>query len=173
MFSKMGLIPRRTGEFEVRSTENPKHKAPIPLFPEPDSADTNAAQVKVKLRRDPLHAKSELYEKFYTPWTGHTVKGYCKFRVMLDEYVKNAPLTKPNERVTGMTILLNGIPLATWQNVISDIPLQNEWNQETFDKALHAFSLKYCSPNARQEQKRFMKRRLGLPSNYLTATLLN
>jgi hypothetical protein len=171
--SKLGLIPRRTGEFVAHTTENPNHKAPIPLFPEPDSADTNAAPIKVKLRRNPILANSEIYEKFYTPWTGHTVEVYCKFRVMLKEFIKNAPLTQPNEQVTVIYLLLNGIPLINWQNVIADAQPYNEWTQESLDKALHAFRIKNCGSNARQEQKRFMKRRLGLQSNYLTATLFN
>lgn len=80
---------------------------------------------------------------------------------------------QPNEQVTGTNLLLNGIPRTNWQNVIADTHNDNQWTQESLDKALHAFSIKYCGSNARQEQKRFMKRRLGLPSNYLTATLLN
>jgi hypothetical protein len=38
-------------------------------------------------------------------------------------------------------------------------------------KALLAFALHYSSSMARQEQKRFMKRHLGLPSGQLTTTL--
>jgi hypothetical protein len=92
---------------------------------------------------------------------------------MLEEYIKNAPLTQTNKQVTGIDLLLNGIPPNNWQNIIADAQRNNKWTQESLNKALHAFSMKYCGSNARQEQKRFMKRRLDLPSNYLTATLLN
>ena len=109
------LVPRKSGDFEARVTDNPKHKAPIPLFPEPDSTEGVLAPVKVKLRRNPEQPKSELYEKFYTPWMGHTVEGFCKFRAMLDEYTSNAPLTNVNERVSAVSILLSGTPLANWQ----------------------------------------------------------
>jgi hypothetical protein len=30
-------------------------------------------------------------------WAGHTVEGYCKFRAMLDEYIKQPPLNNVNE----------------------------------------------------------------------------
>ena len=49
----------------------------------------------------------------------------------------------------------------------------HSWTEKSFDDALMSLALKYCSTSACQEQKRFMKRRLGLPNNYLTATLLN
>ena len=171
MMSK--LVPRKLGDFEARVTDNPKHKAPIPLFPEPDSTEGVLAPVKVKLRRNPEQPKSELYEKFYTPWMGHTVEGFCKFRAMLDEYTSNAPLTNVNERVSAVSILLSGTPLANWQNVLSALPEGHSWTEKSFDDALMSLALKYCSTSARQEQKGFMKRRLGLPNNYLTATLLN
>jgi hypothetical protein len=57
-----------------------------------------------------------------------------------------------------VTLLLSGTPLANWQYVLS----------EPFKTAL-----KYCSTTARQEQKCFMKRNVGLPSNQLTSALLS
>ena len=86
MFSK--LIPRKSNGFEVRVTENPRWQAPIPLFPEPNEGETGTEMVKLKLRRNPTVTSSPTYEKSYTPWTGHTVEGYCKFRAMLDKYIK-------------------------------------------------------------------------------------
>jgi hypothetical protein len=47
------------------------------------------------------------------------------------------------------------------------------WNEDTFQQALRNFALNYCSSTARQEQKRFMKRHLGLPSGHMTTTLLS
>jgi hypothetical protein len=61
---------------------------------------------------------------------------------------------QPNEQVTGTNLLLNGIPRTNWQNVIADTHNDNQWTQESLDKALHAFSIKYCGSNAHQEQKR-------------------
>jgi hypothetical protein len=75
---------------------------------------------------------------------------------MLEDYIKNALLMQPNKQVTGINLLLHGIPLTNWQNVIADIHNDNQWTQESLDKALHAFSIKYCGSNVRQEQKRFM-----------------
>jgi hypothetical protein len=90
MFSK--LIPRKSSGFEVQVTNNPRWQAPILLYPEPDTGETEIEMVKVKLRRNPTVASSPNYEKSYTPWTGHTVEEYCKFRAMLDEYIKQVPL---------------------------------------------------------------------------------
>jgi hypothetical protein len=42
-----------------------------------------------------------------------------------------------------------------------------------FKQALRNFALNYCSSTARQEQKCFMKRHLGLPSGHMTMTLLS
>ena len=75
-------------------TKNPSWKAPIPLFPEPDKGETGTEMVKLKLRRNPTLASSPTYENSYTPWTGHTVEGYCKFRAML---VKQVPLNNVQE----------------------------------------------------------------------------
>jgi hypothetical protein len=92
MFFK--LIPPKLSGFEVQVTDNPCWQAPIPLYPEPDMGETEIKKVKVKLRRNPTVASSPTYEKSYTPWTGHTVEGYCKFRTMLEEYIKQAPLKR-------------------------------------------------------------------------------
>jgi hypothetical protein len=48
MFSK--AIPRKPTGFKVRKTENPRWKALIPLYPEPDSGNEETETVKVKLR---------------------------------------------------------------------------------------------------------------------------
>jgi hypothetical protein len=73
MFSKS--IPRKPTGFEVHETENPRWKAPIPLYPEPDSGTEETEMDKVKLRRDPTVAMSATYEKSYMPWAAHTVEG--------------------------------------------------------------------------------------------------
>jgi hypothetical protein len=73
---------------------------------------TKIQKVKVKLPRNPTVASSTTYEKSYTPWTGHTVKGYCKFRLMLDEYINQAPLNNMNEWVNTVSLLLSGTTLS-------------------------------------------------------------
>ena len=113
--------------------------------------------VKLKLRRNPTVALSPTYEKSYAPWTGHTVEGYCKFRAMLDEYIKQAPLNNVQERAAAITYLLCGTSLSNWQNVLAQMPEGHIWTEESFQKVLHDFALNYCSSKARQEQKRFMK----------------
>jgi hypothetical protein len=120
MFSK--LIPRKSAGFEVQVTDNPRWQAPIPHYPETNTGETKIEKVKVKLRRNPTVASSPTYEKSYTPWTGHTVEGYWKFRAMLDEYIKQAPLNNVTERVNAVLLLLCETPLSDWQNVLSQLP---------------------------------------------------
>jgi hypothetical protein len=110
MFSK--LIPHKSSSFEVQVTNNPHWQAPILLYPEPYTDETEMVKVKVKLRRNPTVESSPTYEKSYTPWTGHTLKGYCKFRAILDEYIKLAPLNNVNEQVNAISLILSGTPLS-------------------------------------------------------------
>jgi hypothetical protein len=102
MFFK--LIPRKYSGFEVRMTDNPRWQAPIPLYPDSYTGETKFKKVKVKLRRNPTIASSPTCEKSYTPWTVHTVKGYCKFRAILDEYIEQAPLNIVNGRVNAVSL---------------------------------------------------------------------
>jgi hypothetical protein len=90
---------------------------------------------------------------------------------MLDDYIKH-PLNNVNKRVNGILFLLDGTPLSNWQNVLSQIPEDHIWDKSLFQEALRTFALNYCSAIARQEQIRFMKRPLGLPSGQMTTTLL-
>jgi hypothetical protein len=151
MFSKQ--IPRESFGFEVQVTNNPRWQAPISLYPEPDTGETEIEKVKVKLSRNPTVVSSPTYEKTYTPWTGHTVEGYCKFRAILDEYIKQAPLNNVNEQVNAISLLLSGTPLSNWQNVLSQFPVDHILDENLFQEALRAFALNYCSSMARQEQK--------------------
>jgi hypothetical protein len=82
---------------------------------------------------------------------------------MLDEYIKQAPLNNVNERVNAISLLLSGTLLSNWQNVLSQLPEDHISDENSFQEALCAFSLNYCSSMAHQEQERFMKRHLGLP----------
>jgi hypothetical protein len=56
--------------------------------------------------------------------------------------------------------------------VLSQLPKDHIWDNNLFQEALRAFALNYCSSMERQEQKRFMKRHLGLPTGQMTTTLL-
>jgi hypothetical protein len=171
MFFK--IIPRNSSGFEVQVTDNLRWQAPIPLCPEPDTGETKIKKVKVKLRRNPTVGSSTTYEKSYTLWTGHTIEGYCKFRAILDEYIKQAPLNNVNEWVNAISLLLSVTPLSNWQNLPSQFLEDHIWDKNSFYEALRAFALNYCSSMACQEQKRFMKRHLGLPSRQITTTLLS
>jgi hypothetical protein len=134
-------------------TDNPRWQAPIPPYPEPDTGETEIKKVEVKLRRNPTVASSPNYEKSYTPWTEHIVEGFCKFRAMLDEYIKQASLNNLNERVNALSLLISGSLLSDWQNVLSLLPEDHIWDGNSFQEALRAFAFNYCSSMARQEQK--------------------
>jgi hypothetical protein len=77
--------------------------------------ETEIEKVKVKLLRNPTIALSPNHEKSYTPWTRNTVEGYCKFRVMLDEYIKQISINNLIERINSVSLLLSGTPLSNWQ----------------------------------------------------------
>jgi hypothetical protein len=102
--------------------------------------------------------------KFLHP-LDHKVEGYCKFCAMLGECTTNVPLANVNERASAVSILLSGTFLELLEG--------HSWTEQSFDDALILFALKYSSTSACQDQKRFMKCPLGLPSNYLTVMLLN
>jgi hypothetical protein len=91
--------------------------------------ETKIKKVKVKLRRNPTVVSSPIYEKSYTPWTGYTVEEYCKFRVMIDEYIKQAPLNNVNKRMNAVSLLRSGTPLSNWQNVLSQLPEFDIWEE--------------------------------------------
>jgi hypothetical protein len=90
---------------------------------------------------------------------------------MLDKYIKQAPLNIVNERLNAVSRLLSGTPLSNWQNVLSQLPEDRIWDENSLQEALRAFALNYCM--ARQKRKRFMRRHLGLPSGQMTTTLLS
>jgi hypothetical protein len=92
---------------------------------------------------------------------------------MFDEYIKQAPLNNVNAQVNAVSLLLSGNPLSNWQNVLSQFPEDHIWDENSFQEALHTFALIYCSSMAYQEQKRFMKRHLGLPSGQMITILLS
>jgi hypothetical protein len=72
---------------------------------------------------------------------------------MLDEYIKQAPLNNVNERVHAVSLLLSGTPQSNWQNVLSKLPQDYIWGENSYQEALRAFALNNCSSMACQEQK--------------------
>jgi hypothetical protein len=92
---------------------------------------------------------------------------------MLDECIKQAPLNNVNERVNAISLLLSRTPLSNWQNVLVQLPEDHIWDENLFQEPLCAFVPNYCSSMVYQEQKRLMKRHLGLPSRQITTTLLS
>jgi hypothetical protein len=56
---------------------------------------------------------------------------------------------------------------------VDELPARYIWSEETFEHAMTAFALKYCSNTARQEQKRFMQSHIGLPHDQLTTSLFS
>jgi hypothetical protein len=113
------LILRMLGGFEVQVTKNQRLQSPIPLHQEPDTGETKIEKVKVKLCRTPTLTSYSTYEMSYPTCTGHKVNGYCKFRAILDEYVKQAPLNNVNDQVNAVSFLLSGVPLSNCQNMLS------------------------------------------------------
>jgi hypothetical protein len=57
--------------------------------------------------------------------------------------------------------------------MLSQLPEDHIWDENLFQEALCTIALNYCSSMACQEQKRFMKRHLGIPSGQMTITLLS
>jgi hypothetical protein len=58
-----------------------------------------------------------------------------------------------NEWVNAISLLLSGTPLSDWQTELSLLPEDHIWDENSFQEALRAFVLDYCSSMARQEQK--------------------
>jgi hypothetical protein len=62
-----------------------------------------------------------------------------------------------NEWVNAISLLLSGSPLSNWQNVLSQLPEDHICDKNSFQEALRAFALNYCTSMARQEQKYYEK----------------
>jgi hypothetical protein len=45
------MIPRKSEDFEIQVTNNPRWQDPIPLYPEPNTGETEIKKVKVKIHR--------------------------------------------------------------------------------------------------------------------------
>jgi hypothetical protein len=75
---------------------------------------------------------------------------------MLDECTKQALINNFNECLGTVSLLLSGISLSNWKNVVKELPAGHIWAKETFDHTMTSCVLKYCSDTARQEQKWFM-----------------
>jgi len=86
MLSK--VIPRKLTGFEVQVTENPRWKASILLYLEPDTGESETKMVQRNLRRNPTVDMSATYNKYYVSWSGQTQIDYCKNRTIPDEEIK-------------------------------------------------------------------------------------
>ena len=103
------IAPRKsTAGLEPRETTNPRHKAPIPLYPEPTTAVELPEKVKLKLRKDPTKDNSEKYEKEYILFDGTTTEQYCNLRVQLDHYILHAGVTAISAKLAAMSQLITG-----------------------------------------------------------------
>jgi hypothetical protein len=56
-------MPLNSSGFEIQVTDNPRCQAPIPLYPKPNTGETEIKKVKEKLHRNPTVALSPNYEK--------------------------------------------------------------------------------------------------------------
>jgi hypothetical protein len=105
------LIPYKLAGFEVLVTNNLHWKAPILHYPEPNTGEIKIEKIKVKLSRNPTTLSFPNFEKSCTPWTGHTVEGYCRFRAILVEFIKQALINNLNKRVNAVSVILSGTSL--------------------------------------------------------------
>ena len=77
-------IPKKTSP-PMKVNKNPRHRAPIPLFPEvPKEDETKDSEIKLKLRRNPMVHNSPQYEKTYALFDGNTPEQYCHFQEVWD-----------------------------------------------------------------------------------------
>ena len=118
MFSK--AIPRKPTGFEVRETENPRWKAQIQLYPEPDSGTEETEMVKLKLRRNPTGEVSATYNKYHVSWSEQTEIGYNNRTIPVEDE-KQVSLNKIN--------VFSGTTLNKWRYAEKQLPHGNVWNE--------------------------------------------
>ena len=165
-------IARKTATLDERVTTNPRHKAPIPLYPEPSNGTTTDT-IKLKLSRNPSDPNSPKYEKAYHPFDGATTEDYCRFLMLLEEYEKQAPLSTVEEKFNAVPMFLTGASATNWSTalkLIEDEYLLNNTamnynDKDAYEKVISQFGLNYCKKNAAYEQKVFMNRRLACPND--------
>jgi hypothetical protein len=139
---------------------NPRHRAPIPLFPKVDVTEKATERIKVKLRRNPATA-TPVYDKEYILVNVHTAEAYCQFRKTFAEYETFAPLNSAVTKFNGATQLLTGDSRDTWNAIIATKDQQSE---EDFLEALDDFAITIMGKRARKEQIRFMRHDFGKPN---------
>jgi hypothetical protein len=171
MLSKM--VKRKLHGFKTQVTDNLKFQAPIPLYLEPDKREAEVDKVKVKLRRNPGQTTLPIYKKTYTPLDGSYGWGLLPIPSNAQQIHPTGAIKQREQ--AGWSHYASSKWNATFE--LAECPLQtpdgHSWDEEAFKTALKSFALKYCGTTARQEQKRFMKRNVGLPSNQLTSALLS
>lgn len=104
---------------DQQSHENGRNVVPIMLYGEKVSFDRNR-QTKVLHGSDPEKDR-DAYEREYIPWSGSTAKGYCKWRVMLEQHTTTAPLTTVKAKINGTTQLLQGSSKKEWLKISSKL----------------------------------------------------
>jgi len=163
-----------TGRLEPRVTTNPRHKSPLPLYPEPTTKVENPEKVKLKLRKDPTKAASGTYEKEYILFDGITTEEYCNFRATLDHYIENAGINTIPAKVAAVSQLTTKNARDNWNTAIQlftdDHDGNAPTNEDEYDQVMTLFSFNYASDNSRQEQKRFMNRVLSKPKDLSVQT---
>ena len=169
------LIPRKPGHLPEKETTNNKHKAPIPLFPEPGThADLTGREetIKLKLRRNPSSTSSQTYEKIYAVVDPSTVEAVCRLRERYDEISVNTPLSNANAKFAQFQGLIKGNAQQNWNTVLENMDEDLMNTDEGWTEAMKQFMLCYCTSDARRVQNRFMQKYMGLPSEGVTPGML-
>jgi hypothetical protein len=151
----------------AKQAKNPRFQAPIPLYEEADPTNT-PTEIKVKVKRNPNDPKSGTYEKTYQTYSGATIKGYCKFRDNLKDYISQTATTDPIAKFNAVDHLLDGTLKTNWILIRQDYNTVDP-TEKNYVEALEKFSLMFCDIRARRQQKRFM-RRLGRPHQMTITT---
>jgi len=162
-------ISKATNKLEPRETTNPRHRAPIPLYPEPTESKETSEKIKLKLRKDPTKGNSATYEKEYILFDGMTTEEYCQFRAIAAHYFLNAGIDTVSAKIAAISQLTTGNALENWNTAIQlfkdDNGNQDPTTDDELQAVMEAFAINYASDSARQEQKRFMNRTMSKPKD--------
>ena len=158
-----GQSTLRHPNLPTKEPTNPKHEAPIPLYPLPTVEGADESEVKLKLKRNPGNTNSPTYEKAFKPWDGNTAEDYCRFMVMFEEITKQVPLSTAPAKFSQMVTLLAGTSKVNWETAVANLPEDINNTDEGFETALYEFALNYAVASARQKQRRFINRNCRKP----------
>jgi len=164
--------PLRSNEpLGVKQNAQARHHAPIPLYPTSAPPLDTDGSMTLRLRRNPNQANAGTYEKSYHPFDGNTPEEYCRFRFMWQDIEEKMPLTNATMKFAQMGAMLSGQARTNWDLCVDSLDAANVNTDAGFVAAMEEFSLSYCEPTARQDQRRFMNKKLGLPSS-VTASVM-